>query len=258
MAFDTVRTSKLLIDGDLILYRCSSATEHAVRWDDENWVLHANLQESKELVAAALAELKTRIEADETVIFLSGSSNFRYDVDPNYKSKRKDTRKPIVYPELRKWLEDTFLVMSMQGLEADDLLGIDATHPDNIGKTIIASEDKDMLTIPGKLWRQGQLVDVSQQDADRYWMQQTLTGDPTDGYKGCPGIGEKKAEAILGTNQPLATMWNNVVAAYRKAGLTYEDALMNARLARILRHEDYNDGKIQLWEPERAIETNAA
>lgn len=257
MAFDTVRTSKLLIDGDLILYRCSSATEHAVQWDDENWVLHANLRESKELVAASIAELKTRIEADETTICLSATDNFRKDVYPDYKSKRKETRKPIVYPELRHWLEQTFIVSCWPTLEADDLLGILATHPD-AKDVIIASEDKDLMTIPCKLWRQGELKTVTPEEADRYWMQQTLTGDPTDGYKGCPGIGEKKAEAILGTNQPLTTMWNNVVQAYRKAGLTEDDALMNARLARILRHEDYTDGKIQLWEPTRAIETNAA
>lgn len=257
MAFDTVRTSKLLIDGDLILYRCSSATEHAVQWDFENWVLHANIQESKDLVAAAIADLRTSIEADHVVVCLSDRENFRMSVASDYKSKRKDTRKPIVYPELRKWVEETYDVVTMPQLEADDVLGILATHPD-AKEVIVASEDKDLQTIPSQLWRQGELKTITLQEADRYWMQQTLTGDPTDGYKGCPGIGEKKAEAILGTNQPLMTMWNNVVAAYRKAGLTEDDALMNARLARILRHEDYNDGKIQLWEPARATEKHAA
>lgn len=253
MAFDTVRTSKLLIDGDLILYRCSSATEHAVQWDFENWVLSANIQESKDLVAAAIADIRTTIEADHVVVCLSDRQNFRMDVDPNYKSKRKDTRKPIVYPELRKWVEETYDVVTMPRLEADDVLGILATTPGN-EDSVIASEDKDLQTIPCKLWRQGELKTVTKQQADYFWMLQTLTGDPTDGYKGCPGIGEKKAEAIL-KNPPY---WSDVVNAYRKAGLTEDDALMNARLARILRHEDFNDGKIQLWEPERAIEKHAA
>ena len=256
MAFDTVRTSKLLIDGDLILYRCSSATEHAIQWDDENWILHSNLQESKDLVAGAIADLRSHVEADTIIVCLSDTANFRKEVYPEYKSQRKETRKPIVYPELRKWVEETYDVVTKPRLEADDVLGIMATHPD-AGDVIIASEDKDLQTIPCKLWRQGELKEVTEAAADYFWMMQTLTGDPTDGYKGCPGIGEKKAEAIIKPMMNLQTMWFNVCNAYQKAGLTVDDAIMNARLARILRHGDYEDGKVKLWEPQGAF-ANAA
>jgi DNA polymerase-1 len=126
---------------------------------------------------------------------------------------------------------------------------------------IIISQDKDMQTIPAQVWRKGDLVHVSEDEADTYHMFQTLTGDITDGYKGCPGVGKVKAEKLLtvtdkhGPIDPETThvqwMWEQVVGAYVKAGLTEEDALRQARLARILRWSDWDNEKKQpiLWSP---------
>ena len=48
-----------------------------------------------------------------------------------------------------------------------------------------------------------------------------------------------------------STRRDTVVEAYEKAGLTEDDALVTARLARILRAEDYDGVNIKLWEPKR-------
>ena len=63
------------------------------------------------------------------------------------------------------------------------------------------SDDKDMLTIPAKVYRPSQdlLVDITSDEADKQFYMQTLAGDAVDGYSGIPGVGAKKAEAILGT-----------------------------------------------------------
>ena len=147
----------------------------------------------------------------------------------------------------------------MDTLEADDLLGIWQTRGD-YDKSIIVSEDKDLKTIPGWLYRQGKLEEISEQHANYNWMMQTLTGDATDGYSGLPGTGPKKAEKIphealdgLGSMQlapALTYMWDHVVAAYEKAGLAVEDALLQARLARILRASDWDGQKqeVILWQ----------
>ena len=78
---------------------------------------------------------------------------------------------------------------------------------------------------------------------------QTLTGDVTDGYAGCPKIGPKTAEKILGSHPT----WNAVVQAYQKENLTADYALTQARLARILRASDWDEEKqqVKLWEPTR-------
>jgi DNA polymerase-1 len=85
--------------------------------------------------------------------------------------------------------------------------------------------------------------EITEAEADRTHLIQTLTGDRTDGYPGCPGIGEKRAEAIADGG------WSAVVESYEKAGLGEEYALTQARMAYILRHGDYKRGTVRLWTP---------
>jgi DNA polymerase I len=128
------------------------------------------------------------------------------------------------------------------GIEADDTLGILCTHPKLVpGKRIVVTIDKDLLQIPGHHYnpdRDEKRV-VSLDGGDRWFFQQVLTGDATDNYPGCPGIGPKRASGILDATEP-DTRWSAVVAAYKAMGLTEANALVQARLARILRHTDYD------------------
>ena len=78
-----------------------------------------------------------------------------------------------------------------------------------------------------------------------YWSARGI--DPVDGIKGIPGVGDKKAEVILGSRPS----WGAVEQAYIKAGMTRDDAIQQARLVRILRWEDWLDKKqeVRLWLP---------
>ena len=239
----------LLIDGDIVCYEAASAVEQETQWDDDLWTLHSNLDEAKALVEAKLLGWQERFSADVVVAF-SDSVNFRKTVYPEYKSNRKSKRKPIVYKPLKQWMEGVWETYQRPGLEGDDVLGILATHPTAVrGQKIIVSIDKDMKTIPAYVWNpdkddQPRLIDEAEAD---YWhLYQTLTGDTTDGYPGLPGCGPKGAEKVL--EDPT---WDAVVDAYAKKGLTEEDALVQARCARILRHTDYDFKKKEpiLWSP---------
>ena len=77
---------------------------------------------------------------------------------------------------------------------------------------------------------------------------QTLAGDQTDGYGGVPGIGVKRAEALF---KDKGYSWKTVVKAFKDRDLSEEDALVNARLARILTVDDYDFEKKEpiLWSP---------
>lgn len=246
----------LLIDGDLLLYRSAAATETEVQWDDDNWILHSNLTESKDLFKTALDGITNALGTTSIIMCLSDSANFRKDLTATYKSKRKDTRKPIVFKPLLEWVKETYDPIIKPRLEADDVIGILATHPNYVGKCIVVSEDKDMQTLPCSLYRQGELKTISEADADYFWSFQTLTGDSTDGYSGCPGVGPKKAEGILSA----PPYWPKIVNTYRKAGLTEGDALLNARLARILRYTDWDIERqqVNLWTPPKLEEAMAA
>ena len=56
-------------------------------------------------------------------------------------------------------------------IEADDVMGIISSKPENEGKCIIVSDDKDMKTLKCKLYRPtaGEQLDISQADADRFF-----------------------------------------------------------------------------------------
>ena len=82
-------------------------------------------------------------------------------------------------------------------------------------------------------------------------MYQTLVGDTVDGYSGCKGIGDKTARKILGEvgEHSLSEMWQAVINTYKSKGYTEDDAFLNARMARILRAEDYDfkNKEVKLW-----------
>tara|TARA_R100001443_G_scaffold54534_1_gene65951 strand:+ start:821 stop:1552 length:732 start_codon:yes stop_codon:yes gene_type:complete len=240
----------LLIDADILLYQESMAVEQEFDWGDDYWTLFGDLREAQERVDVWLQDIKELLNADKFVLTLTGRNNWRKDVLPTYKSNRKSKRKPVVYKALKQYLIDTYKTALVDRLEADDLMGLLQTDPSNSEETVIVSEDKDMMTIPGLLYRpirpEEGVQTITEEVADRNHLLQSLMGDSTDGYSGCPGIGPKTAEKILKEND-----WSLVVAAYEKAGLTEEDALQQARVARILRHGEYDRKKdeVKLWHP---------
>lgn len=242
----------LLIDADLLLYKAAIGSEFSCDWGGDNWVLSANLQQAKDAIEARIAGMMEHFETDRITLVRSGPENFRTTINPDYKSSRKNTRKPIIFNELKDWLDEVFKCQWLDNCEADDTLGILHTDP-SATNTIIISEDKDMLTVPGRLYRGGELLTITPQEARYRHLYQTLTGDATDGYPGCPGVGPKTAEKLLAGSED--TWWPNVLQAYQKAGLTDDDAIRNARMAYILHYDDYVNGEVRLWQPKPILVT---
>ena len=239
----------LVIDGDLYLYRCAASCEEETDWGDDIWSLSTDLKQAKKHFAATVKDFEKDLDAKEVVVTLSGSNNFRKTVEPTYKWGRKKTRKPVGYKALTEWVKETYNTIQVDCLEADDVMGILGSVPQT--RAIVVSDDKDMKSVPCRLYRPAteERLTISEADADRYFYTQTLTGDVTDGYAGCPKIGPKTAEKVLGSHPT----WNAVVAAYQKENLTADYALTQARLARILRAQDWDEEgqAVKLWEPTR-------
>lgn len=204
---------------------------------------------------------------DITICFSCSRANgFRRKlIDPNYKSNRNESVTPEPLPELIEYLEDQYHTIVHPGLEADDICSILATT-DTTDQVTICGTDKDYLSTPGTFFDMGKgtIHYTDPIEANFRHMMQTLAGDSSDGYKGIPRVGAKKAYRILGlkgsvyeSSQVLTkrfsipVMWERVIEAYKQAGMTEEDALRNARLAYLLRASDFNakTGKIKLWNP---------
>ena len=241
----------LLIDGDILAYKVSSACEEAVHWGNDLWTLYADAKEGRNQVDLWIAELQTNLEDERGLrVFLSSKDNYRLDVYSEYKANRKGKRKPMILGELRRHMKDAWNATVIPTLEADDVIGMEASSdPEHI----IVSIDKDFKSVPCKLYNPDKpelgIVSISEQEADYWFMYQTLVGDPTDNYGGCKGIGPKKAEKILEGKQTMFDMWQAVIHAYDSAGLSSKHALVQARVARILRSGEYTDGKVKLWSP---------
>jgi 5'-3' exonuclease len=249
----------LLIDGDQFVFTAAVAIEREIRWDADNHVLYSNPELAWVNFEAMIARIFERFETKDHALAFSSSTNFRYDVDPTYKANRKGARKPMCYASVRELCDEHYNTITMEGLEADDVMGILATKPGN-AQRIIVSQDKDLKTIPGTLWTGKDVLQITETEADYNHMYQTLIGDSTDGVKGCPGVGPVKAEKILNpepTGETLTIegyqglLWKQVVKTYEKAKLTEEYALQQARLVRILRWEDWDqeNRKAILWSP---------
>lgn len=253
-----IKKPKLLIDADLLIYRNCAAVERDIRWssvtgdptDDNCRTIVADAGEAFDGVERQVERLITRFETDDVLMCISEGRNFRYSVDPTYKKNRAGTRKPAAYYGVLEKVEKTWPSFKHDGLEADDVMGIFATRDPN---TIICSMDKDMKTIPCTLWDGKKVQKVDRATADWWFFYQVLVGDTADGYPGLPSVGPKKAEAILTAGRDTGGLvkWEAIKAAYEQRGLTEADAIKQARLARILRNEDWDAEKKEpiLWTP---------
>lgn len=235
----------ILIDADILVYKAISSVEHEIEWEEGYWTLFSDEADAREAFKQMLDNIIASVgEKLNYVLCFSDKENFRKDIDPTYKANRAGTRKPLGFKSFRESVMLSQPSYMLPRLEADDCIGIIASK--NPGH-IIVSEDKDLMQIPGKHLVKGEIITVTKEEGDYFHMKQTLTGDPVDGYSGCPGIGPKTAEKVLAEGPH----WPSVVKAYVKAGLTEEDAVRQARLARILQHEDWdnNNQRPILWSP---------
>lgn len=243
----------LLIDGDILIYKIATQNEVATDWGNDLWTLHCDAAQCRAEVDATIDDLGSNLEADDYIVALTDKNNFRKDVLPSYKDNRKAKRKPMVLKHLREYVMEKHNGVIYPNIEADDVLGIMATEPSKEDR-IIVSIDKDLKQIPlSNVSKDGLSVEYIPEKLGNYhWMIQVLAGDATDGYTGIPNVGVKTAEKLIMkySNVPLLDLWKIVVGIYKDKGFTEKEALQQARVARILRHGDYNKktGEVKLWQ----------
>lgn len=226
---------KLLVDADYIVYKGCAGAEDEINWGDDVITVVSKFSEALKNVTRDLTKIKSEFlwDVPEMILFFSDSKNFRKKIYPDYKGHR-NRKKPCGYRRVITELSNSYEVIRLPELEADDGMGIYATaHEGNV----ICSPDKDMRQIPGRLFDMKELTTIDPVEGAKWHLIQTLAGDQTDGYSGVPGIGIKRAVTLFDED---GYTWQTVVKAFEAKDLTEDDALMNARLARILTCNDYD------------------
>lgn len=216
-----------LIDMDLVVFRAAASAE--------NDPLGIAIHRAEEL----LDNILNKVGASEYKAYISSDTNFRKEIYPEYKAQRNPV-KPVHLLAMKEYAFTKMgAILSPQGLEADDMLGIEqdkSTHT-----TTICSLDKDLLQIPGNhfQWEIGtskwnkpdNWLTQTELEGYRLFYQQAIKGDPTDNIKGIKGKGKVFAEKALADCTTELEMFNVVRELYSND----EEFKMNAGCVWILR-----------------------
>ncbi len=280
------------MDGDVLAFRAAAAAQKVVQDEYGNVSYWADIREGIAICDGFIQKYRGAFNSDNPaddqflIILSDHDANWRFDVDHEYKSNRKDVHVPMLLAPLKAHLVANYGATAADKLEADDTIAMLMTDPEAFPNHIrvAVGRDKDFMSIPG--WHY-QIPDhetqrdldkgpfyVTLEEADRWHAIQTLGGDMTDGFPGCPGIGYKRAAQILDeamalvpgerkvtrghdkgktvtswNREPAADLWAIIVSQYMKAGLGESEALQTARLCRLLRYGEYHQGEVKLWNP---------
>lgn len=198
-------------------------------------------------IACIRAERTIRqiLEATESIdywLYLSGSSNFRYELYPEYKANRRDVIRPQWLQLVREFLLIEWDADVTDGYEADDALGIKSTELELIGlKPIICSLDKDLLQIAGLHynWVKETLDTINTHDSLVNFYSQLLLGDRSDNIPGYDGMARSKPTRFLKQRIDQIVSCSSELEMYQVVKDTYttDDLERNAQLLYIWRKE---------------------
>ena len=242
----------LLIDADWLVFSSCCAAQEDTRWNEWEHTQHSDVRDCLNIIENRLEVYKTIASGKHDIVMCFTSyPTFRHEIFPEYKINRIGKRKPLALKSVIKEVKERYETVAYENLEGDDVLGLLATNG-RYKDPIIVSVDKDMRTLPCKLIADDSIEHITNKKADRHWFEMSLAGDAGDGILGIKGMGMVTASKTLAnTPDTKEALWSKVQETYTKKGYTIADAILNARLTRILREGDYdyNTGEVKLWNP---------
>lgn len=233
----------ILIDGNSLLHRAYHAMP--------------GLKTSKGFFTGAIMgflRLITKLAKEHkpthmAVAFDLKSPTFRHKMFTEYKG----TRKPMD-PELAMQIEPLkellnlmeIKVVSMEGYEADDILGTLSKRFDDTTYVVTGDRDSFQLVSPSTtiLWTKKGVTDIEfitpewllndGFTVDTFIDYKALRGDPSDNIPGVKGVGEKTAKDLLTTYGNLDGVFAHKDEIKGKLGDTIRESEDIARLSRVL------------------------
>lgn len=240
------KTKVTIVDADSIAYRCAAASEKrsiivkhnptgiskefSTRTEFKDLLKSKNkfdkigeysiedvqtpepIENALHSVKANIERIKERTEADQMIIIVGGTSNYRESLalPTLYKSQRIGMQRPVHLKEAKQYLINVHKAEEVNGIEADDEVMLRAYEFRDMGFDVtIASIDKDNLQVEDfKVYNYAddELFEVQGHSIKQitkgkgkkvvgsgvgFLAYQMLVGDPTDGYNPCELAGIK-------------------------------------------------------------------
>lgn len=265
------------IDGDVLRYELGNVAmskekifdiEVTRPWPDVD--VHA-------LVDKRVTDIIQRVGADAFEVYLTGPGNYRFDIATikPYKGGRVGLEKPYHWETVSKRLKEHWGAITVNGIEADDWLGIRGTE-EGLNYTA-SSRDKDIRQVetcvhyswpcgdsqpevgPFRIEGMGECFGEARRYTNihgkevtnwklkghgpAFFWGQLLVGDSVDNIPGCKGVGPGAINGLFGGCRTDEDYFKVCVYAYQRAyGDKWPEYLIeNARLLYLIRDRSWLD-----------------
>ena len=238
---DRIEIGKLAIDSDSCIFKACH------RYKD-NWNIELAYMDFMFQIGTIQNKCYQRLaKIEEIKICLTSSTNFRYDIYPEYKANRKKIvdkdalqlkervkeLKKVIYQRVKS------LVLVGSVWEADDYM-IQLSEKG----WILAAIDKDVINASRTScydYNKSEWIDGKDiADIAEWYLIQAITGDSTDGIPGVKGVGKVGASKFIQEIKDGTKEFSDYVDLFP----TPEDCLLMNRLVRMNQHD--SDGNLKL------------
>jgi len=251
----------VLFDGDVIVYRCAFAVEKEFL----GWGGRVGVWNLRYTMSHFIENILEKFDTQAYLIYLGESNGKTYRTEEckhiDYKGNRRNLRKPCLYRVAREILKRDYNTRVVEGIEADDALGINQTK-----ETVIVSVDKDLRMIPGRHYNPMKDSHIKVKDPGKIWKRtydkgdkkvtkvystgfaafatQMITGDTVDNIPGIRGKGPIAAYEYLNECKSIEDYWSKVCSVYKELKISEEYRDETADMLWIQRH---NGERFKEW-----------
>jgi len=217
-----MKTKLVLFDGNALMHRAYHALPPSLT------------TESGEPINAVygLVSMLLRIIQDQAPTYIAFTFDrpeptFRKEILKNYQAQRPEMEENLSrqFQKVRDVLGALEVpIWEKAGFEADDVIGTIAKEA-KVDEVVVVTGDRDMLQLVGqgvslympeggmkngKLYARAETIEKMGVPPERIVDYKALVGDPSDNYKGVPGVGPKTATALLERHGSFKNIYKNL------------------------------------------------